>query len=65
MTSSDFPDEVPVADAVEQTRPVVEPGDAPPADDLETAGPAPLESDASDWQEQQEVVEDFGEDEFR
>ncbi len=37
------------ADAVEQTRPAA----------------APLESDESDWQEQQKVVDGFDEDDFR
>lgn len=57
----EFPDEVPVADAVEQIRPVVEPGDemTPGAD------AAPLETDASDWQEQREEIDPFDEDEFR
>lgn len=67
MTSSDsqpdFPDEVPVADALEQTLPAVQPpvADEPIPDD----GTAPLESNESDWQEQREVVSDFDEDEFR
>ena len=65
MTSSDsvpgFPDEVPVADAVEQTRPAVEPADDAPPNDAD----APLESNESDWQEQREIVDDFDEDEFR
>lgn len=49
-----FPDEVPVTDAVE-----------PLDDGADAAGPAPLETDESDWQEQHQVVDDFGEDEFR
>lgn len=59
---SDFPDEVPVADAVEQTRPAVDSEDPAPvgADD-----DAPLESNESDWHEQREIVEGFDEDEFR
>lgn len=60
--STPFPDEVPEADAVEQTRPAVEPGEPLPVDD--DAQP-PLESDESDWQEQREVVESFDDDEFR
>lgn len=58
----DFPDEVPLADAVEQTRPAVEPAEQAAPDE---AGAAPLESNESDWQEQREVVEGFDEDEFR
>lgn len=55
-----FADEVPVADAVEQTRPAVDDGEAPaPGDDS-----APLESNESDWQEQRMIVED-PEDDFR
>lgn len=59
----DFPDEVPVADAVEQTRAAVDSDDdlAPGGSDDD----APLESNESDWQEQREIVEGFDEDEFR
>lgn len=53
-----LPDEIPLADAVEQSRPATEPGDLPVADD---DGP-PLESSESDWQEQRLVVEDPDED---
>lgn len=61
MTNPDsFADEVPVADAVEQTRPAVEAGEADlPGDDA-----APLESNESDWHEQRLIVED-PEDDFR
>ena len=61
-----FRDEVPVADAVEQIRSSLTETDEQPLDDGEDApGPAPLETDESDWQEQHQVVGDFGEDEFR
>jgi hypothetical protein len=52
MRDSDglFPDDVPVADAVEQQQPTA---DSPP-DDPESG--VPLEASASDWQEQQETV---------
>jgi len=46
-----FPDEVPVADALDQERPTA---DLPPEDDLESG--VPLEATASDWQEQRETV---------
>ena len=56
----DLPDEVSVADAIEQTRSAVDSEE--PVDDYASA---PLESNESDWQEQHQVVDDFGEDEFR
>ena len=46
-----FPDEVPVADALDQERSTA---DLPPEDDLESG--VPLEATASDWQEQRETV---------
>jgi hypothetical protein len=54
--SEDFPDDVPVADAVEQQRPPVEPAvdeeaSATPPDDV------PLEAPSADWREQLETVE--------
>ncbi len=52
-----FADEVPVADAVEQVRPAAE-SDEPNFPDDE----APLEADASDWQEQRLIVDDPEED---
>lgn len=59
-----FPDDVPVADAVEQIRPAAEAADpderVPVGDDA-----PPLESNESDWQEQRQVVEDPDEDELR
>jgi hypothetical protein len=53
MRDSDegFPDDVPVADAVEQQRPTA---DLPPNEDLEAG--VPLETTASGWQEQRETV---------
>lgn len=56
--SDSIPDDVPVADAVEQQLPVVPPT---PLDDAER----PLESNESDWQDQRLVVEDPDEDELR
>lgn len=59
MTDPDsFADDVPVADALEQALPAVHP---PDADSIDPEEP-PLESDASDWQEQRLVVEDPEED---
>ena len=55
-----FDDEIPVADSVEQARPVVEPAEQYDYGD----DSPPLESDESDWQEQQLVVED-PDDDFR
>jgi len=56
--SDSIPDEVPVADAVEQRHDVVEPE---PLDDSDR----PLESNESDWHEQRLVVEDPDQDELR
>ena len=69
MSEHDVPDEVPVADAVEQ---------AAPAADLESVDPdervsidaalddePPLETSAPDWQEQRQVVEGDPDDDFR
>jgi hypothetical protein len=53
--SEEFPDDVPVADAVEQHT-----ASDPLPDDEASAEPAdevPLEATASDWQEQLETVE--------
>lgn len=56
-TEGPFPDDVPVADAVEQQRPTA---DSSSEDDYESSrGPesdVPLEVSASDWQDQQESV---------
>jgi hypothetical protein len=54
--SEDLPDDVPVADAVEQLRTPVE----PVPDEEATAEPepdVPLEATPSDWQEQLETVD--------
>ena len=75
MTTADstpeFPDEVPVPDAVEQSRPAID-SDDPPLAGADDAAPLerpfserPLESDESDWQEQRVIVDGFDEDEFR
>lgn len=70
MTERDFiPDDVPVADAVEQDRLVAEPADLDTVDPDDRVpiddGPAPLESNESDWQEQRQVVEDPDQDDIR
>lgn len=56
-SDSDFPDDVPVADAVEQQRPT---SDSPTDEDSGTSwrndSDVPLEVTASDWQEQHETV---------
>ncbi|MFI5509541.1 hypothetical protein ACIA48_18905 [Mycobacterium sp. NPDC051804] len=54
--SDDFPDDVPVADAVEQHRAISE----PTLDEEDSAGPPderPLEAAGPDWQDQREVVD--------
>ncbi|BBZ79896.1 hypothetical protein MANY_52330 [Mycolicibacterium anyangense] len=56
--SDSIPDEVPVADAVEQRQDVVEP--TPP-----DISERPLESNESDWHEQRLVVDDPDQDELR
>lgn len=64
MTRDDVPDEVPVADALEQQREQNEvvPDAEAPASGLDSP---PLEATDPDWQEQREVVaEDAGRDEF-
>lgn len=60
------PDDVPLADAVEQARPPIDPDffmrdESLPEDDRSI----PLEADAADWQEQHTTVQDAGEDDFR
>ena len=56
-TESAFPDDVPVADAVEQQRPT---SDSPADDDngmsWQDDSDVPLEATESDWQEQRETV---------
>jgi hypothetical protein len=54
--SEKLPDDVPVADAVEQQRAPVEPALDEEAS-AEPPGDTPLEAPAADWQEQRETVE--------
>ncbi|MEV0670711.1 hypothetical protein [Mycobacterium sp. NPDC050441] len=64
MTHEDVPDEVPVADALEQQR---EQSEAVPDTEAPVSGldGPPLEATDPDWQEQREVVaDDAGRDEF-
>lgn len=62
------PDDVPVADAVEQSRPAAENADLESVDPDERVpideGSPPLEANDADWQEQHIVVEDL-DDDFR
>lgn len=56
-----FPDDVPIADAVEQQRPTSDSASADDSDDDQVTsrrydGEVPLEATASDWQEQRETV---------
>lgn len=65
-SAGEIPDDVPIADAVEQQRPA---GQAAPDDDHAAAWPddadVPLETTDSDWQEQrQSVVTDPDFDEY-
>lgn len=64
-----FPDDVPVADAVEQHRLVTESADADRIDSDEAISISdevlPLEANESDWQEQHQVVDDSDQDDFR
>jgi hypothetical protein len=56
-TNSAFPDDVPVADAVEQQRPTSDsPVDEEDAASWQDEGDVPLETTATDWQEQHESV---------
>jgi hypothetical protein len=56
-TDSEFPDDVPVADAVEQQRPTsYSPADEDNATSWQDEGDVPLEAAATDWQEQHETV---------
>jgi hypothetical protein len=56
-TDSEFPDDVPVADAVEQQRPTSDaPVDEENATSWQDEGDVPLEAAATDWQEQHETV---------
>jgi hypothetical protein len=64
MTREDVPDEVPVADALEQDREHSEPVPDAEAAVTDQDGP-PLEAADPDWQEQREAVtDDLGLDEF-
>ena len=59
MRNSDgpFPDDVPVADAVEQQRPTADPvSDDDHESPTQPESEVPLEATAADWQEQQETV---------
>jgi hypothetical protein len=52
-----FPDDVPVADAVEQQRPAADSSsDEGNVSPWQAGSDVPLEATASDWQEQQETV---------
>jgi hypothetical protein len=56
-TDSAFPDDVPVADAVEQRRPTSDsPADEDNATSWQDESDVPLEAAAADWQEQRETV---------
>jgi len=57
-----LPNEVPIDDAVEQSRPLVGNDEQ---ERLRDEGSPPLEADAPDWQEQHQLIEDAGEDDFR
>ncbi|MBU8828521.1 hypothetical protein KL858_03520 [Mycolicibacterium goodii] len=60
MERQDVPDEVPIADAVEQDRPAVRPPIDEDRDDensVSDPGGLPLEASDGDWQEQREAVE--------
>ena len=64
MPREDVPDEVPVADALEQQRDQTDavPDAEAPVSDVDSP---PLEATEPDWQEQREVVaDDAGRDEF-
>ena len=53
--SDDLPDDVPVADAIEQHRATADPVADEEAPELGDA--VPLEANTSDWQEQREAVD--------
>jgi hypothetical protein len=56
-TNGVFPDDVPVADAVEQQRPTSDvPSDEDNAASWQDETDVPLEATVSDWQEQRETV---------
>jgi hypothetical protein len=54
--SEELPDDVPIADAADQQRPVSE-SDVDEEDSAEPPSELPLEAAAADWQEQLESVE--------
>lgn len=56
QNSDDLPDDVPVADAIEQQRATADPVPYEEAAH-EPADGVPLEANTSDWQEQREVVD--------
>lgn len=63
MTGPEFlPDEVPEADAVEQSLPAAP---EPDPESIESADDAPLESNESDWAEQRVDVDIDAEDDYR
>ena len=67
--SGSFPDDVPLADALEQQRPAAEAADLETVDPDERVptenGDTPLECNAPDWQEQHQAVETHDQDEVR
>lgn len=56
-TNGAFPDDVPVADAVEQQRATADVLSGYADEDAMNEGEMPLEASASDWQEQHETVD--------
>jgi len=64
-----YSDDVPVADAVEQSRSAAESADLESVDIAERVplddGTTPLESNEADWQEQHQIVEDPDEGDIR
>jgi len=72
MSQHEVPDEVPLADAVEQSEPAAQPADLESVDPAERVSidaalddEPPLESTDADWQEQRQVVDGDPEDDFR
>jgi hypothetical protein len=68
--SGPFPDDVPLADAIEQQRPAAEAADLETVDPdervpIENGDTPPESSNAPDWQEQHQAVETHDEDEVR
>ena len=55
-TDGVFPDDVPVADAVDQQRPTFDSPDEPDTTSWQDATEVPLEASTSDWREQRETV---------